>query len=427
VSFKEGVDVYAEAGQAVEKSGRNLWAFLKSPTMKKFLLFSGIGLALLGVGFALLWTVPKATVRLGVRSENLVRSFELTASPSATTIDRQRKILPAVLVEVEEKGEKKAEATGSKERGTKAQGEITVYNWTDDEKTFPKETEATLIRVEGEKLKFLLEEALTVPPQTASVSATLEEKTTTYTPGKGTVRVIAEEVGEEYNIEADSKLSVSGLSTDDFLAQNSSGFEGGKKEEVTIVSSEDHNRLLQKLKQELERQGREDIKSRTVGDQKLSEEAISFEILGQTFDKEVGEESEEFKLTLRLKGSAVVYSKSQLDNLVAELLKDSVPKDFGLSDKDLVTEAGAAKMVESEEGKKMLQIIAKVKAFVVSKVDEERMKEELTGRSLDSAQKYLESVPGVSEVGITIFPPLPGPLRRMPRLASRIEIILKNN
>jgi hypothetical protein len=268
---------------------------------------------------------------------------------------------------------------------------------------------------------------LTVPPQTASVSATTEERTTTYTPGKETVGVTAEKVGEEYNLEADSQFSIAGLSTDEFLAQNEGGFEGGKKEEVTIVSSEDQNRLLQKLQQELERQAREDIKSRAVGDQQLAEEAVTFEILGQTFDKEVDEETEEFTLTLRLKGSAVVYSQDQLDSLVAELLQDNVPEDFNLSDQDLITEAGAAKMVEGEDGEKMLQIIAKVKAAVVSKVDEDRMKEELTGRSLASAQKYLESVPGVSAVEISIFPPLPGALTRMPRLPSRIEIILKHD
>ncbi len=429
MGFKEGVDVSppTSADVAGEKSGLNLLKIFKSPGFKKFLLFSGVGLAGLGAIFALLWTVPKATVRLTVRSENLVRSFELTASPSATAIDQEKRILPAVLIEVEEKGEQKAEATGKKEKGTKAEGEITIYNWTDDEKTFPRDTAVTLIRIEGEKLKFLLDEELTVPPQTASVSSTPEERTTTYTPGKESARVTAEKFGEEYNVETDSQFSIAGLSTDSFLAQNSADFEGGKKEEVTIVSSEDQNRLLQKLKEELEGQARKDIKSRAVGDQRLDEEAIAYEILGQTFDKEVDEETEEFKLSLRLKGSALVYSQTQLNTLVSELLKDSVPEDFDLSDKDLTTEAGAARMVEDEDGKKMLQIIAKVKASVVSKVDEEKIKEGLTGRSLGSAQKYLESVPGVSAVEISIFPPLPGPLTRMPRLVSRIEFLLKHH
>lgn len=425
--FQEGTDVYAEAGQVFEESGRKLVEFLKSPGMKKLLLFSAVGLAGLGVVFAILWTVPKATVRLTVKSEALVQSFELTASPSATTIDREKRILPAVLIEVEEKGEQKAEATGKKEKGTKAEGEITVYNWTDDDKTFAKETIATLIRVEGEKLKFLLDEELTVPAQTASVSATPEERTTTYTPGKKTVPVTAEKVGEEYNVEADSQFSIAGLSTDNFLAQNRDTFEGGKKEEVTVVTSEDQQRLLQRLKDELERKAREDILSRTVGDQKLSADAISFEILGQTFDKEVDEETEEFNLNLRLKGSALIYSQTQLEELVAALLTENVPEDFDLSDKDLVTEVSAAKVEEGKDGKKMLKILTKTKASVISKVDEERIRGDLVGRSLESAEKYLKSIPGVSAVEITVFPPLPGPLTRMPRLTSRIDILLKHD
>ena len=426
-SDEKGVGVYTEAGQVVEKSGRKFLAFLKSPTMKKFLLFSAVGFAGLGVIFAILWTVPKATIRLTIRSEALVQSFELTASPSATTTDASRKILPAVLVEVEEKGEQKAEASGKKEKGTRAEGEMAIYNWTDDAKTFAKEEVVTLIRVEGDKLRFLLDEELTVPAQTASVSATPEERTTTYTPGKETVRVTAEKVGGEYNIEADEEFSIAGLSTDEFLAQNSNAFEGGKKEDVQIVTSEDQNRLLARLKDELEKKASEDIKSRTVGDQKLNGEAVAYEILGQTFDKEIEEEAEEFTLNLRLKGSALVYSQTQLDDLVAELLAGNVPEDFDLSDKELVTEVSAAKMEEGEDGGKMLQIIAKTKASVISKVDENRIKEDLIGRSLESAQKYLESIPGVSAVEITVFPPLPGALTRMPRLTSRIEILSKHD
>jgi len=427
LGFQEGVDVYTEAGQAVEKSGRKFLKILKSKTIKKFLLFLGIGFAGLGIVFALLWTVPKATVRLNLRSEALVQSFELVASPSATTTDASRKILPAVLVEVEEKGEQKAEATGKKEKGTKAEGEVTIYNWTDEDKTFAKETVLTLIRVEGEKLKFLLDEPVEIPTQSTTVSTSAEERTTTYTPGKKTVQVRAEEVGEEYNIAGEEELSITGLSTDDFLAQSNSAFTGGKKEEVLVVTNEDQNRLLTRLKDELEKKAREDIESRTVGDQKLHEGAIVYEIFSQTFDKEIEEETEEFTLTLRLRGSALVYSQTQLDNLVSELLTGNIPGDFDLSDKELVTEVSATKIEEGEDGGKMLQIIAKTKASVISKVDENRIKENLIGRSLESATKYVESIPGVSAVQITVFPPLPGALTRMPRLTSRIEIVSQHD
>ncbi len=425
LEFQEGVDVYSHAGQAVEQRGRKLLAFLKSPWMKKFLLFSAVGLGGLGIIFAFLWTVPKATIRLTIRSENLVQSFELIASPSATAIDASKRILPAVLVEAEEGGEQKVETTGKKEKGTKAEGEVTIYNWTDEDKTLARETVLTLIRVEGEKLKFLLDEAIELPAQSTAVSTSTEEITTTRTPGKKTVRVRAEEIGEGYNIAGDEELSITGLSTDDFLAQSNSAFEGGEKQEVRVVTSEDQNKLLQELKGELESKAREDIKSRTVGDQKLTEGAISYEMLSQTFDKEVDEEAQEVTLVLRLKGGALVYSQAQLDELVSALLSENVPEDFDLSDKGLVTEVSAAKVEEGEDGEKLLRILAKLKASVVSKINEDKIKKDLVGRSLEPAQKYLESVPGVSTVEITIFPPLPGPLTKMPRVASRIEILLK--
>lgn len=421
LGFAVGIDV---AGRE-PRSELNLKKIFKSRWARRVLLWLiFLSLAVVGI-FAALFTFPRASIRLQVRSETLVQSFELLASPSASIADKDQKILPAVLLEVREEGEQKAEATGKREEGEKARGEVTIYNWTDDDKTFKKDSIITLIRVEGEKLRFLLDKEATVSAQTISISTTTEERTATYSPGKKIAAVAAEKVGEEYNIDGGEEFSVQGLSTDDFLAQNSADFTGGKKQEITVVTSEDQTKLRDKLKEELSIEAQSALESRTVGDQKLHPEAVVIDVLIQNFDKDVDEEAEELKLTLSLKGRAVVYSEAQLRELVAALLEQSVPDGFDLSDKDLITEVGAAKSVETEDKQLALQLLVKIKAFVTSQLDEEQVKKDLAGRSISSAQQYLEKLPNISSVKITTFPPLPGPLYRMPRLPSRIDIKLE--
>lgn len=418
--FTEGVDV-----ASTQPRPQPLKILLTSRRLRKISLFLIlISLAVVGV-FVALFTIPRATITLKVSSEMLVQSFEMLASPSASRANKEQKILPAVLLSVEEKGEQKAETTGKKEVGEKARGEVTIHNWTDEERTFAEDTIITLLKIEGEKRRFLQDKEATVSAQTVSVSTTTEERTTTATPGKETVAVTAEKVGEEYNIKAGENFSLQGFSTDDFLAQNSNEFTGGKKEEILVATLEDRSRLSEKLKMELSQKAQGDLESRTVGDQKLHPEAIVIEVSQETFDKEVDEEAKELKLALTLKGRAVVYSKDQLRELVLSLLEENIPEGFDLADRNLTIEVAAAQTVELEEGI-ALQLLVKIKAFVSSKLDERRIKNDIAGRNIPLAKQYLEKLPNISSVGITTFPPLPGPFYRMPRLADRIDIKIEH-
>lgn len=427
LGFAEGVDVAAAQALAGGKvSFPRLATIFSSPIFRKVALFSILSSVVILIIFAALLAVPKATVILTVNSESLVQTFEVLASPSATAVNKERKVLPAVLLEVEEKGKQTAAATGKKEKGEKARGEVTIYNWTDDENTFSKDTVLTLIRVEGEKLRFLLDEEVTVPPQTASVSATPEERVTTYTPGKKTAAVVAQEFGEEYNLEAESQFSISGLSTDAFLAQNRDEFSGGKKEEVKVVTAADQQRLRERLLEELQKKAREDILSRSVGDQKLAEDAVFFDVLSEVFDKDVDEEAGEFTLELAVKGSGLLYSQDQLRELITSLLEESLPEGFEFSSEDFLVEAGAVKVEEDAEGRVGLKILAKVKARVVPELAEKEIKQNLLGASLADAESYLKSLPNVTAVRINLFPALPGPFRRLPKVAGRINLVVEH-
>jgi len=365
------------------------------------------------------WRVPRATVRLKVRSEELVKSLEVMASPSAQAIDFDRRIIPAVTIVVEEKGEKSGETTGKKTVGEKAKGKVTIYNRTDAAKTFGAGTAVNFSKVEGDNiktLKFKLEEEATVPAQTSTISA----ETRVYISGKAeNVPVVAEEIGPDSNLPAETSFTVHNLPTEQFLAKNTASFTGGESHEVKTVTEDDQKALVAKLTEELKEKSSGSLKAKLVGDQKLEAGAANFKVGEAKFDHELGDEAEKVKLDLTLEAKALAYSQAQLVELLTKLIVNFVPGQYTLVSRDQNVEVAVLKI--DEEGR-WLQFQAKVKGHVRPKLDLEKLKKDLAGRKLDQAQKILGSLPGVEAISLSVWPPLPNFMVRLPHIASRILI-----
>lgn len=382
----------------------------------------GLGvLLLLLVGGIVLsyWRVPRATVRLKVQSQELVKSLEVMASPSAQAIDFDRRIIPAVVIMVEERGEKTQETTGKKTVGDKSQGKVTIYNRTDAAKTFGAGTGINYPKVEGDNiktLKFKLEEEATVPAQTSTVSA----ETRIYISGKAeNVPVIAEEIGSDSNLPAETSFTVHNLPTEQFLAKNTASFTGGEQHEVKTVTEDDQKALVAKLTEELKAKSAGSLQAKLVGDQKLEAGATNYKTTETKFDHELDDEAEKVKLDLTLEATALAYSQAQLVELLTKLIANFVPGQYTLTGSDQNVEVAVSKI--DEQGR-FLQFQAKVKGYVRPKFDLEKLKKDLAGQKLDQAQKILGSLAGVEASSISIWPPLPSFMLRLPHVASRILV-----
>ncbi|MDP2873951.1 MAG: hypothetical protein Q8N84_01505 [bacterium] len=396
---------------------------LSLPRMWKIGL--GVLLLLLVGGIVLsYWRVPRATVRLKVQSQELVKSLEVLASPSAQAVDFDRRIIPAVVITVEERGEKTQETTGKKTVGEKARGKVTIYNRTDAAKTFGAGTGINYSKVEGDTiktLKFKLEEEVTVPAQTSTVSA----ETRIYFSGKAeNVPVTAEEIGPDFNLPAETSFTVHNLSTEQFLAKNTASFTGGEQHEVKTVVEDDQKALVAILTEELKAKSVGSLQAKLVGDQKLEAGATNYKTKETKFDHELNDEAEKVKLDLTLEATALAYSQAQLVELLTKLLANFVPGQYTLTGSDQNVEVAVSKI--DEQGR-FLQFQAKVKGYVRPKFDLEKLKKDLAGQKLDQAQKILSSLQGVESSSISVWPPLPGFMLRLPHVASRILVEIQGD
>lgn len=382
-------------------------------------LFIG-AVALLIIAFLSLFVyMPKATIKITVGSEVFVKSLEVKALTSVNEVNVKEKLTPAELLSVLEKSEKSAPTTGKKTIGEKARGRVTIYNKTDKEKIFPQGADLSYARIEGDNLHFGLDATVSVPARTLATASAEVAEEVTYVSGKTDVAITASEFGSEYNLGAGSKFKVGDLSDESFLAQNGSSFSAGSKLEVNVVSEGDQKKLEQSLKEDLKKKVGKSLNRMVFDDQKLEDAAIDFSILSTKFSQAVGDQTDTLNLSLEAKGRGLAYRTKDVEKLTKEALSDFVPSGFEIfSESREVTVRVEGMDIDKEE----LTLRVKVRSYVIPNIKEEEVKEALCGHSLNYAREYLDKLPNVEKYDLSIWPPVPLVVRKMPQLKEKIKV-----
>jgi len=370
-----------------------------------------------------LFFFSRATVRLTLNTNSLVKTVGVILDPSLEAMDAEKMALPAIAVSVEEHGSFEGDATGRKSVGEKAQGKIIAYNYdTHSSKVFPKGSQ--LVTDEG--LQFVLDAEIKL--NEASESADPDNPSLRVTePDEVEVKVTAGKIGSSYNIKKGTKLDFSDLDESyrsDVFAKAKEDFSGGSSREVKVVTSEDQNRLLSDSLRKLSSECVSGLSGKLVEDQKLAEKATEVAELEKTFSPALGEESDKVHLELRVGCRGFAYSEKQLEQLLSQTLTALVPEGFTLSSGGPEITILAVEKRKDGEGY-LLQ--TKIVGKVSSRVDEQKIKEVLAGSTFSQAQTYLATLPDINSYRVSFWPPLPQILGRFPFRADRIRIVVDEN
>lgn len=382
----------------------------------------GMGLLLLLGGGLVFWGLggfwPQANLILTVGAEALVKSIDVEASLTAEKTEVKTRTIPAVKIVAALKGKSEGSASGKKEVGEKATGMVTIYNKTGQEQSLKKGTILRkAITVEpGQDLAYLLNSDLKV--------AAREEREGGYDFGKAAAAVTAEKFGDAYNLPAGTTFSVGSFSSDDLAARNEPAFAGGSQRVVKVVTKEDQEKTEAQLRAALQEKLKAELRSRLVGDQKLEEGVTAFTTLKKAYDRPVDEEAEKFNLELEEEATAYVYSQGELQSLLTAVLAELVPANYELSDAEqslTIANVAASPTSSRELPAGILKFTAKVRGYIVPKLDVAKIKKDLAGKSLKEAESYLNSLAGVDAHTLTLWPNLPF-LQRLPRFPGRLEV-----
>lgn len=352
--------------------------------------------------------LSRAEVVVYVEPRVLERDSQVMADPSAQKVDEESKIIPGQVVETQVSGSDKAAATGKKQIGDNAKGTVIIYNKTYDSKTFSKG--ATLV---SSGLKFTLDQTVSV----ASQSATATADGTTITFGKVTVTVSASAAGADYNLPSGSEFSIASLSLSQFAAKAEGNFAGGTSKEATVVTALDQKKLLAQVSSNLRKQAAEKLQQE-LKDKKILEEALLEEIISKSYSKNINDQAQEFTLKLTVKYKGTAYRQEDLKLIVSKLLGTNIPDDFELNLAQTETLADVSSL--QKDGK--LIFLARFKAKLTPKLDEEALKQKIKGQTPAAAANIVKAYDNVLGSDIKVSPALPPPLSRLPFLASNIKL-----
>jgi len=379
-----------------------------NPIFKKIIwLIAVVAIVLFIVVFYLLF--PRAQVAVFMKAEDLKKTIALTISGNVPSASIEQNIFSGNLIEAFVETSQKFPATGKKNIGEKAKGQITVYNsWESSPRTFVAGT-----KFSNSAKTFIASNSFTVPG-TAIREGNL-------VPGTVTVNIESEAPGEEYNVKA-GRFTIIGLASaqqEKIYGSSSKDLTGGFSREAQVVSQEDYDQAKAKILIDLTAKVDQELKNEAKGD-KILEKAVVANDPEIISSSGVDQEAKEFEMKVRLRKQAMVFNFQQFTAFLTQILSKQAP-----SDKMVVipSEEDYGLIVDQTAyDKKELNLTANVLAKISSRIDAEKIKTAIIGKKKSAAEKYILSQGGTAKVEFNFRPSW---LNKIPDLAKNTQVEIK--
>lgn len=339
-----------------------------------FVLF----LMLVGTIFAFIW-FPNANITLIPASEDFEFSGEFQVKKDAN-LDINNGIIPAIILKEEENIKKSFSSTGNAEgTPTKASGYIIVYNKDTSPHNFVFGT-----RFESKDGKiFKSETSINVPAGSSG------------NPGTVRIKVTASKGGEEYNIEP-STFILPGLQGTSIYrkvyGESKTAMSGGSSGEGRVVSEDDlinarkELRALQEAKIE---ELNEKILAKIPDNLKFLTDTIVTEKGEVIFDKKAGEAAENFNGQAKVSVWVLSFNEKDVQKIISKIVSDQVEDGVPLYE-ILSTQEIKYELLKGNSILGTLDVLFSGKEKVAWKVDEDKIKSEVSGKTGEEFQNYIK-------------------------------------
>ncbi|MBI2196257.1 hypothetical protein HYU45_01450 [Candidatus Daviesbacteria bacterium] len=386
-----------------ETDKKNDWKQLIPKSLTTPILLFGIVLSLaLVLGTYIL--LPKANVKIFVEPKVLEKDAEVIADPNQKAVDEDAKIIPGQTVETEVSGSAKDNASGKRQIGDPAKGTIVIYNKTLSPQVLSKGTS-----ISSGGIKFTLDTSATIASQSASDSG--------ITFGKANTTVTAASIGADGNLPSGSDFTIAGYSSDKLAAKSEGNLSGGTSKDVTVVSSEDQQRLLAKLSSDLRQQAQQKLQEK-FPNKKILQEALSEQVTRKSYNKNINDQASEFALNMTIRYKGTAFEDKDLKLIVSKLVTTQVPDGFQLDLSETETQADVSKL--EKDGK--LIFLARFKAKMIPQVDKDKIRNQIKFKTPAEVANLLKGMDNILGSEISWTPKIPKALERLPILSKNIKI-----
>lgn len=378
-----------------------------SRSLKTKLIVFGIGflLFIFLLSFIYYNLILRAQITIFADKKAIDKTADVTFQENA----KAGESINLVLLEEKVNGQDTKNSTGKKETGDKARGELTLYNKTDQKKTFSKGT----IVISPNDLEFELESEVNIA-STSPFSTTLSSAKS---------KVLAAKFGKEYNLPSSSNFTLKGLSSANFIAKNIDAITGGTKKETTIVSKTDLQDLLDSVVEKLEKDAISNAARQANSDESIFPKALSFAVSEEKYSKKEGEESGSVGIEATIEFIVGKYKKQDIQKVVESVSEGEVPGTYALLEGE--SKVGIANIKVDQKNKSASAKLA-VNAIYTPKIESLKLAEALRGKNSEEAGRQIEKIVGVTEVLINLRSRLPFFPKNLPQNSKNILIEIKN-
>jgi hypothetical protein len=381
----------AATAAAAKKPGKGIKA-LKVPNFnafrKKFFIIGGGGVILIVLLWWMFAIAPRATVTISAKTTSVAIDQTLSLDPKAADSKASELQFKANSQQVKKSVSADFTATGTKDIGNKAAGSVTITNSFDsDAKSVPAGT----IFTGASGHKFASTAAVTVPG--ASVSGG------TIHPGTAPVQVQATDIGNEYNVPAQT-YSVTGYSS---LNANGSAMSGGDKQTVTVVSQADVDKAKTQLASQDNNAAKDQLKKQFNGDYIIVDESFTVDQASPSVSPNVDEQAKQGKLTVETTYTLLGLARKDVNEMLNSALKsalDTKPNQSIFSNGSNSIAFGNFQKFENGTFSARLSTTG----YIGSKIDTDALARQVAGKRYGEIQAIVNQIPNVENVDIKFSP-----------------------
>lgn len=366
---------------------------LAIPDFNKFRLWLVVGAVAL-VALIFFWymgfvAMPRAAVTVKTDSEAIETNLDITFDTEAKEVDAEEGIIPAKVQTTQKTASQQVPATGQKDKGTKATGAVTIKNCGAEEITIPAGT-----AVSANGLTFITQSRLDLDDGKFGNACNPSGKHI------GTVDVVAQQAGAQYNLEPRADYKVAGQGA--LVTANGSQMQGGTSLIVKTVAQADIDSAKQKI---------------VAADANAIKLELSQALSGQgyyavdgtfanaepeiTTSAAVGDETEAITVTAKTTYTMSGVKKSDLEKIIANAVNKEIDDqkqailDFGLDDAEF--------KIQNSQGSKMLVTLSNT-SIAGSDIDLADIKQQIAGKKANDAKRIIGDYPGVTDVTVDYSP-----------------------
>ncbi|MBC7235433.1 MAG: baseplate J/gp47 family protein [Chloroflexi bacterium] len=373
------------------------------------LAFIVIAMLLATLGAVAVALVPGAEVVLEPVAEPVSAQAMVTADSTYRDIDYGRAIIPGRLTQVIVEGEGSTPASGRLDVPDEhASGQVVFANRTNEPVLIPK---GTIVRTtSGLNVRFYTLADVELPGELYAHRR---------------VAIVALEPGPAGNVRALTIKAVEGEVANRVEVINDAPTSGGTIRRVPIVAQADFERLPGQLIVDLQAQSYQQLVQELQPGEFIPAESVDVRIMEQHFNQVLDERSDVLSMRMKVVARALVVDGRALEEFAEALLvqggreRELIPDSLQIDRGNIVVDDS-----QVAYGVKRATFQIRARGVVTSRIDKERVKQALRGKSVQEAKVWLmREFTLRSEPRITMVPDW---WERMPYLPARLDLIVSS-